>query len=122
MKRREFLAGSLVAAAAPSGAQAAQKPRIWADENERNVRGVDLFRVLINEAFKPDQYIAAHHLIYQNGAEIQEFPSADTLIFNHHVARIVWGDGFKDVLAQLAREPEGTRDALLATLLSKRSA
>lgn len=122
MKRREFLAGSLIAAAAPSPASAAEKPRIWAEENERNVRGVEMFRVMINEAFKPDQYVAAHHLIYQIGSETQEFPSADTLIFNHHVARIIWGDGFKDILAQLAREPSETRDALLATLLRKRSA
>jgi len=120
IKRRDFLMVSAVAAVTPAMAEPEPEHRVWADENSRNARGSEIFKTMVSEAFKPTQFIAAHHLIYQRGTETQEFPSADTLIFDHDVARIVWGDGFKEVLMRLVCEPTKTRDDLLAQLLAGR--
>lgn len=97
-------------------------------ENERNATHSDLYKAIIRECFGVQDVIIAHHLVYvteeqRNGFAyqvVEEIPSADCLIFDHEIARRVWGEGFKDVLVRLALEPVETRDQLLSDLYHAR--
>lgn len=104
-------------------------------ENIRNRLHKDLFVAILKEVFidsmpDPDDVMIAHHLtvVRQDiGVDaatgrtthvevVEEYPSADTLIFDHEVAKKLWGHRWKAVLMQLAWEPVETRDDLLAKL------
>jgi len=93
-------------------------------ENERNLANSDLYKDIVREAFGVKDVICGHHIIYTsdemrdgyNYTIVQEMPSADAMMFNHDVARKLWGDRYKTVLSQLACEPIETRDKLLAEL------
>ena len=97
-------------------------------ENDRNAENADLYKAIIREAHGVKDVIIAHHLVYvttekRDGFEyqiVEEVPSADTLIFDHHCAEKIWGPGFRDVLVKLALEPVETRDKLLADLYHAR--
>lgn len=99
-------------------------------ENDRNGEHSDIFKAIIREAFGVTDVICGHHLVYQVEDKradgftytfVEEIPSADTLIFDHNVARKIWGEGFQSVLVRLAVEPIATRDTLLAKLFAARS-
>ena len=93
-------------------------------ENDRNAQSSQLFKDIIRECHNVTDVIIAHHLTFvkvdlRDGFDyqaVEEVPSADTLIFDHDVAKVIWGDRFLDVLKFLVCEPIETRDALLATL------
>lgn len=91
-------------------------------ENDRNRCHKQLIRDIVTECFPcVDTPYVGHHIMYEipdksQGAIGQEIPSIDTMIFDHVIARKVWGDGFKQVLMQLACEPVETRDQLLSDL------
>lgn len=98
-------------------------------ENDRNAVYSELYKAIIREAYEVKDVICAHHLVYvkverrPDGFEyqqVQEVPSADSLIFDHEVALKLWGKGFKKVLTKLACEPIDTRDQLLAKLYYSR--
>lgn len=93
-------------------------------ENERNSKHSDLYKAIIKECFGVNDVIIAHHLVYvtteiRDGFEyqiVEEVPSADCLIFDHDIARHIWGSNFKEILIKLALEPVETRDQLLSDL------
>lgn len=97
-------------------------------ENARNTLNSDLFKAIIREAYGAKDVIIAHHLVYARDDQFQgstyetveEIPSADTLIFDHFIAKKIWGDKWRDVLAKLAMEPCETRDQVLAELWKAR--
>lgn len=98
-------------------------------ENDRNTEHRDLYKAIIRECFGVTDVIIGHHLVYQKEERhpdgftytfVQEIPSADALIFDHEVARHLWGEDFKSVLTQLACEPVETRDNLLAKIYADR--
>lgn len=97
-------------------------------ENERNAKNNELFKSIIKEAFGVQDVIVAHHLVYVTSEKrdgfnyeiVEEIPSADTLIFDHVIARKIFGSGFKVQLIKLACEPCETRDQLLRTLYDHR--
>lgn len=93
-------------------------------ENDRNADSRDLFKAIIREAYGVQDVIIAHHLTYVKDEGdfeyVEEVPSADALIFDHDVARTIWGDAWKDNLVKLALEPVATRDKLLKTLYEAR--
>lgn len=98
-------------------------------ENDRNREGAPVFKAIIREVFGVQDVICGHHLIFEFREKrddgfvydiVQEIPSADCLIFDHEIARKVWGSSFKQVLMQLAVEPIETRDALLQQLYEGR--
>ncbi len=100
-------------------------------ENDRNADARDLFKSIIREVFNVSDVIIAHHLVYvaeEKRADgfayqvVEEIPSADALIFDHGVARKLWGNGWQDALVRLAMEPCDTRDALLAKMYYGRTA
>lgn len=89
-------------------------------ENDRNAAAQLLVKDVLQRLHGKDlQVIVAHHLCYseQDGDQfiVEEIPSMDTLIFDHDIARSLWGnERYLDVLARLALEPVQTRDALFA--------
>lgn len=98
-------------------------------ENDRNTTSGDLFKAIIREVYGVEKVIIAHHLVYEyeetraDGFKyqiVEEIPSADALIFDHDIARKLWGDRYHDILQQLAAEPPATRDCLLAKLYYER--
>lgn len=98
-------------------------------ENDRNAEFSGCFKAVIREAYGVQDVICAHHLVYvkeERHADgfayqvVEEIPAADTLIFDHDVARKIFGEGFKDVLVRLACEPVETRDALYSSLYDAR--
>lgn len=98
-------------------------------ENDRNAEAQACFKDAIREAFGVQDVICAHHLVYvveethKDGFKyqvVQEIPSADALIFDHEVAKKLWGDSWKEKLTQLALEPVETRDALFSSLYYSR--
>lgn len=100
-------------------------------ENDRNAESSECFKSVIREAFGVADVIIAHHLVYVieevrddgfNYTTVEEIPSADTLIFDHDIARKVWGDKWQDCLTRLALEPRATRDALFSALYHGRDA
>lgn len=99
-------------------------------ENDRNAAGADLFKSIIREVYGVQDVIIAHHLVFvtqERGADgftyqiVKEIPAVDTLIFDHAIARRLWGIAWPDKLTRLALEPPETRDKLLARLLQSRS-
>lgn len=93
-------------------------------ENDRNAQASELFKAIIRKVYNVTDVIVAHHLVYvkverRDGFDFQvveEIPSADALIFDHEVAKCLWGDKWQDNLSLLALEPADTRDDLLAHL------
>jgi uncharacterized membrane protein len=98
-------------------------------ENDRNAAGADCFKKILREAFDVTDVIVGHHLIYvyedkrDDGFTyqiVEELPSADALIFDHDIARKIWGEDWKAKLQRLAIEPVETRDALLSEMYHAR--
>lgn len=97
-------------------------------ENDRNAKYRELFSDMIKEAYSTDQVIVAHHLVYvavdkRDGFDFQiveEIPSADTLIFDHDAAKIIWGEEWEAILGQLALLPVDKRDLRLQELYYNR--
>jgi hypothetical protein len=91
---------------------------LWQSENERNVRNKDLYEAIVREAI-PDVtvFAAGHHLMFAlSDGTTNEFSSADTMIFDHVMAKSIWGDDYLAALTRLACEPVETRDTLLHKL------
>lgn len=91
-------------------------------ENDRNAENADLYKDIIREVYGVTDVIIAHHLVYvkedkrEDGFAyqiVEEIPSADAMIFDHDVAKRIWGWKWKDRLTELALEPVETRDELL---------
>lgn len=93
-------------------------------ENNRNAENAELFKCIIRKVFGVSDVIVAHHLVYvkvenRDGFDyqiVEEIPSADTMIFDHDVARALWGDQWQANLVSLALTPVEQRDDLLAAL------
>ena len=87
-------------------------------ETKRHEDSIEVFDAMIRETYDNIQLVVpSHHLVFkQHGEPPQEAPSADYLIFNHEIARKVWGGKWREVLTALALEPTETRDALLYRL------
>jgi hypothetical protein len=99
-------------------------------ENDRNLENNELYKAIIREAYGVRDVICGHHLVYQLEEKradgftyqlIEEIPSADALIFDHDVAKKIWGPGYESVLVKLALEPVETRDKLLGELYRGRT-
>jgi hypothetical protein len=98
-------------------------------ENDRNAESNDLFKAILKECFGVTDVIIGHHLIYVQEEQredgftyqvIEEIPSADTLIFDHAIAKHIWGPTWQSKLVWLAMEPPETRDVLLRKLWNNR--
>lgn len=100
-------------------------------ENDRNADSKAMLKAIIKEVFGTEECMIGHHISFEVADKradgftytiTQEYPSIDTLIFDHEVAKKLWGVTWRDVLGQLVLEPLATRDALLAKLYYGRKA
>lgn len=94
-------------------------------EGDRNLASADLFEAMVREAHEGVTFFAAgHHLMFSIEGETlpRQYVSADTLIFDHAVAKKIWGEDFAYILAMMAFEPDETRDAVLRQLFNARKA
>jgi len=98
-------------------------------ENDRNGKNKDLFKAIIREAYGVQDVICGHHFVYEVNDKradgftyqvVQEIPSADALIFDHDVAKKIWGSSWRQILSRLVLEPVETRDQLLGELYRAR--
>ncbi len=92
-------------------------------ETKRNTDSLDIFEAMIREAYENVVLVVAgHHIMFMcKGSPLpHEIASADTLIFNHFIAKKVWKENQTEVLAKLAVEPTVSRDALLRQLFNGR--
>lgn len=97
--------------------------RLWERENNRNTDNEALFRDMITAAY-PDctLVVSGHHVFYKRGDVTEEIPSADALIFDHTIAKAVWGEEkYLATLATLAIIPAEARDAALRELYNTRT-
>lgn len=93
-------------------------------ENKRNRDNAELLRSVIAEVYGADQCIVAHHITYvaktvEDGYTqevVEEIPSIDTLMFDHEIAKTIWGRAWKEILKELAIVPVPERDAAFARL------
>jgi len=93
-------------------------------ETKRITDNIDMFELMIRQACSGvTVVVGGHHIMFLiEGRPLpMEIPSADALIFDHVIARHVWGERYPDALSQLALEPTATRDALLRKLYYRRS-
>ncbi|WP_368508131.1 hypothetical protein [Bradyrhizobium lupini] len=89
--------------------------RIWIAENDRNQNHSGLLTDIIKEVYGADTVGVGHHLMFSTpDGRVDEQPSIDTLIFDHDVAKKLWGDDYITVLAKLASVPQSERDTLLS--------
>lgn len=95
-------------------------------ENARNKLHAEVYTRLIKEAFGGDQcsVLVGHHLAFELKGDINtenEIPSADTLLFDHQVMKIVFGEAdYRFAMRQLASAPAEERDQVLRDLLAER--
>jgi hypothetical protein len=85
-------------------------------ETRRITDNIDLFESILREAF-PDitMVVGGHHIMFmQRGSPLPgEIASADTLIFDHGIARKIWGPRYLEFLAKFAALEPLARDACL---------
>lgn len=98
-------------------------------ENDRNGNSADLFKAVIREAFGVQDVIIGHHLVYQVEEKrsdgftytfVEEIPSADCLLFDHEIARKIWGAEWEAALTRLALAPPEERDRLFRVMYYNR--
>lgn len=98
---------------------------LWERENKRNTDNEGLFRDMLQLAY-PDTnlVVSGHHIFHRRDASAQheEIPSADALIFDHTIAKAIWGEAaYMGALTLLAVTPAEDRDALLQHLFITRT-
>lgn len=88
-------------------------------ENARNARMRECFKAVLRKVYGVQDVIIGHHLVYvtvekdKDGFDIQvieEIPAADTLLFDHDVARALWGEDWQACIQRLAMTPATDRD------------
>jgi hypothetical protein len=90
-------------------------------ETLRNRAAKETFTTALGEAFdRPQGILIAHHMCFSEPEFPEEIPSADTFLFDHDVAKKLFGDKYKEVLIKLALEPVETRDRLFRSLYDGR--
>lgn len=91
-------------------------------ENFRNVQSRDAFVAACRIAYGCRVVVVGHHLspvVDEENNLIEEIPSADTLHFDHDIAKAVYGKDWKKHLRRLAVLAPCERDEYLAAYLDK---
>lgn len=94
-------------------------------ENNRNAENRNLYSAILKAVFgQEDDTLIAHHLCFsvQDGDvfKVEEIPSADTMIFDHVVAKHLWPNTWEANLTTLALTPVEQRDAKLKEMFDAR--
>lgn len=97
-------------------------------ENDRNTHHGQIFIDLIKRAFRTDEVVmVGHHFVFEpqdamqklDLTQLNEIPSADTLLFDHEIMGAVFGDAAVPLMIELAKVDCSKRDALVAEALAK---
>ena len=94
-------------------------------EDNRNRDHAELWEAMIKCAYPEVTGVGCgHHIMFKRPDRIapDEYPSADCLIFDHEVARAIWGHDYKFTLSRLAMEPPETRDVMVRKLFEEAKA
>lgn len=90
-------------------------------ETRRNIENIALFEAMIRLAY-PDttMVVAGHHImVMREGQSVPlEIASADTLIFDHDIAKAIWGIAWPSALRDLATQRADLRDNLLRMMFN----
>lgn len=94
-------------------------------EQHRNKRNAELYSTLLKAALKRAgqddvQVLIGHHITFELGSDLNtenEIPSADCLIFDHYLMKLVFGEQAVPIMQQLASVPCSQRDVLLGGYL-----
>lgn len=95
-------------------------------ENDRNTHHGLIFVDLIKRAFGVDEVVmVGHHFVFEPDAAMQkrdltqlnEIPSADTMIFDHDIMGAVFGDRARAIMIECACTPAAQRDEIIARCL-----
>lgn len=108
-----------VPALAPDGAHL-RDYLSWHDT--RNVQGHKAITRFLNRALghpKDLKVVVGHHITYQVDEESvpNEIPSADSLLFDHDIMHLVFGDEYKTIMVQLATRVPELRERVLSNHL-----
>lgn len=106
-----------------------QTNKYWLQfENDRNTHHGQIFIDLIKRAFRVDEVVmVGHHFVFEPQAAMQkldltqlnEIPSADTLLFDHDIMTAVFGADAIPLMVEMARRPCSARDDVVRTALEK---
>lgn len=97
-------------------------------ENDRNTHHGQIFIDLIKRAFRTDEVVmVGHHFVFEPEAamkqldltQLNEIPSADTLLFDHEIMGAVFGEQAVPLMIELAKVPCDSRDQIVAEALAK---
>jgi hypothetical protein len=99
-------------------------------ENDRNTHNGLNFIDIIKKAFGVNEVVmVGHHFVFEpteamkklDLSQLNEIPSADTLIFDHDIMTAVFGADAKIIMAQLSQLPVtgGARDAKLREFINQ---
>lgn len=93
-------------------------------ETDRDADNTELYKAIVKEVFGVTDVIVGHHIVFVREDKrddgftyqvVEEIPSGDALIFDHEIAKALWGPAlYKTRLQNLAIEPVETRDQLLS--------
>ena len=94
-------------------------------EQHRNKRNAELYTRLLKAALERAgqddvQVLIGHHITFELASDLNtenEIPSADCLIFDHFLMKLVFGERALDIMRQLAGVPCEQRDVLLGAYL-----
>ena len=86
-------------------------------EGKRNREHAALFQRLLHLAFGGCDVIVGHHVAFQFDGDLtteDEIPSADTLLFDHNVMGMIFGERARDVMTRIAPLLPGERELAVA--------
>lgn len=91
-------------------------------ETRRHIDNLPLFEAMLRMAF-PDTtaVIAGHHIMFmrEGHPHPHEIAAADTLLFDHTIAKACWGDEWARTLVMLALEPASGREEMARTIFNR---
>lgn len=65
---------------------------------------------LVRAAVSPDVLFVSHHIVWQKGTEEVELSSPESFLFNHDIAKLLYGEEeYEHVLSLLALIPDVDR-------------
>ncbi len=97
-------------------------------ENDRNTHNGMIFIEIIKRAFRVDEVVmVGHHFVFEPQSamkqldltQLNEIPSADTMLFDHPIMIAVFGDEALPLMARLSQVGCEARDALVREALNK---
>ena len=97
-------------------------------ENDRNTHHGQIFIDLIKRAFRTDEVVmVGHHFVFEpqeamqklDLTQLNEIPSADTLLFDHEIMTAVFGERAIPLMVEMAKVDCRARDEIIREALAQ---